>query len=99
MTLRPLNDIVIIEIDKDKAIDTNPEVERIVNSGLIILPEKNTVVKISNLGKVLAKGPKCVNEFKVGDRVMFQHFGGVSINRDGKKLRMLRELEINAVIE
>ena len=99
MPWRPINDIVIVALDEEEPLDNNPEIQRIVKEGKILLPDKKSIMKITNTGTVIVKSKKCSDQFKVGDKIMFQRFGGDNFYENGRKLRLLRELEINAVFE
>jgi chaperonin GroES len=73
--------------------------------GGIILPE--TAKEKPQEGKVLAAGPGERNEkgeripmeLKVGDKVLFAKYSGTDIKMDGKKLLIMRESDILAVVE
>ena len=93
--LRPLADRVIVQaLDKD---DTTA-------SGLL-LPE--TAKEKPQEGKILASGPgdrdedgnRIAMEVKVGDKVLYAKYSGTEVKVDGKKLLILRESDILAVVE
>ena len=58
-------------------------------------------------GKVIAAGPGKLNEdgsrspmdTSVGDRVLYAKYAGTEVKLDGKKLLILRESDILAVLE
>jgi chaperonin GroES len=72
--------------------------------GGIILPE--TAKEKPQEGKVLAAGPGERNEkgervpmeLKVGDKVLFAKYSGTDIKMDGKKLLIMRESDILAIV-
>lgn len=76
-----------------------------VTAGGIVLPE--TAKEKPQQGKVLAVGPGDRDEdgdyipmdVKVGDRVLFAKYSGTEVKVDGKKLLILRESDILAIIE
>lgn len=77
------------------------EPESIVrHSGLIVLPEDNSIEKISPCARVIDKGEKCKGDFKIGDRVIIQRFFDKPfyIEKGEKRLRVIREHYIHAVI-
>jgi chaperonin GroES len=95
MNLRPLGDRLVVE---------PIEQEERTASG-IILPE--TAKEKPQEGKVLAAGPGKLNDdgsrspmdVGVNDRVLYAKYAGTEVKIDGKKLLILRETDILAVIE
>ena len=95
MTLKPLGDRLLV-----KPI----EQEEKTASG-IILPE--TAKEKPQEGKVIAAGPGKLNEdgsrspmdTSIGDRVLYAKYAGTEVKLDGKKLLILRETDILAVLE
>jgi chaperonin GroES len=96
LKLKPLGGRVIIE----------PVEQEEITAGGIILPE--TAKEKPQEGKVLAVGPGDRNEhtgervpmdLKVGDKILFAKYSGTEIKMDGKKLLILRESDILAVVE
>ena len=96
LKLKPLGGRVIIE----------PIEQEEITAGGIILPE--TAKEKPQEGKVLAVGPGDRNEhtgervpmdLKVGDKILFAKYSGTEIKMDGKKLLILRESDILAVVE
>lgn len=71
MTLRPINDTVIIEVEKKSAIDNDQRVLDVIKRGLIVLPEKNSVLKISNRAKIVACGS---DRFTPGQEIIYNQF-------------------------
>jgi chaperonin GroES len=95
MNLKPLADRLVIE----------PIEQEEVTAGGIILPE--TAKEKPQQGKVIAAGPGRTDdegdyikmEVKVGDRVLYAKYSGTEIKMDGKKLLILRESDVLAVVE
>jgi len=96
LKLKPLGGRVIIE----------PIEQEEITAGGIILPE--TAKEKPQEGKVLAVGPGDRNEqtgervpmdLKVGDKILFAKYSGTEIKMDGRKLLILRESDILAVVE
>ncbi len=95
MNLKPLADRLVVE----------PSEQEEVTAGGIILPE--TAKEKPQQGKIIAAGPgrvddegKRVNmEVKVGDRVLYAKYSGTEIKLDGKKVLILKESDILAVVE
>ena len=95
ISFKPLGSRVLIE---------PVEQEEITASG-IILPE--TAKEKPQQGKVLAAGPGDRNEkgervamdVKVGDLILFAKYSGTEVKMDGKKLLILRESDLLAIID
>lgn len=94
LDLKPLGSRVVIE----------PVEENDVTAGGIILPD--TAKEKPQKGVVLSIGPGDRDEdgkhipldVKVGDTVLFQKYGGTEIKIDGKKLLILRESDLLAIV-
>jgi chaperonin GroES len=95
MKLKPLGGRVIVE----------PIEQEEMTAGGIILPE--TAKEKPQEGKILAAGPgerdedgkRIPMEVGVGDRVLYAKYSGTEIKLDGKKVLILRESDILAVVE
>ncbi len=95
MNLKPLGDRVVIE---------PLEQEEVTASG-IVLPE--TAKEKPQKGKILAVGPGARDEdgkriamdVKAGDTVLFAKYAGTEIKIDNKKLLILKETDILAIVE
>jgi chaperonin GroES len=95
MNLKPLADRLVVE----------PIEQEEVTSGGIILPE--TAKEKPQMGKVIAAGPGRLDddgkrvkpEVKVGDKVLYAKYSGTEFKTDGKKLLILRESDVLAVID
>ena len=94
MTLKPLGSRVVIE---------PAESEEVTPSGLV-LPE--TAKEKPQKGTIIAAGPGGRDEdgkrveldVKVGDMVLYAKYSGTEIKVDGKKLLILRESDILAIV-
>ncbi len=95
INLKPLGDRLVVE----------PTEQEEVTPGGIVLPE--TAKEKPQQGKVLAVGPGARNErgeriemdVKVGDKVLYAKYAGTEFKVDGKKLLILRESDVLAIIE
>jgi chaperonin GroES len=95
MKLKPLGGRVIVE----------PIEQEEMTAGGIILPE--TAKEKPQEGKILASGPgerdeageRIPMEVQVGDKVLYAKYSGTEVKMDGKKLLILRESDILAVVE
>ena len=95
MKLKPLGGRVIVE----------PIEQEEMTAGGIILPE--TAKEKPQEGKILAAGPgdrdedgkRIAMDVSVGDRVLYAKYSGTEVKVDGKKLLILRESDILAIVE
>lgn len=95
LNLKPLADRLVVE---------PKEREETTASGLI-LPE--TAKEKPQEGTVLAAGPgrrdddgkRIAMDVAVGDKVLYAKYGGTEVKIDGKKLLILKESDILAIVE
>ena len=95
LKLKPLGGRVIVE----------PIEQEEMTAGGIILPE--TAKEKPHEGKILAAGPgerdedgkRIAMDVKVGDRVLYAKYSGTEVKVDGKKLLILKENDILAIVE
>jgi chaperonin GroES len=95
MKLKPLADRLVVE----------PVEQEEVTAGGIILPE--TAKEKPQQGRVLSAGPgrtdddgdRIPMDVKEGDRVLYAKYSGTEVKVDGKKLLILRESDILAIVE
>ena len=95
LKLKPLGGRVIVE----------PIEQEEMTAGGISLPE--TAKEKPQEGKILAAGPgdrdedgnRIAMEVKVGDKVLYAKYSGTEVKVDGKKLLILRESDILALVE
>ena len=93
--LKPLGSRVVVE----------PLEQEEVTAGGIVLPE--TAKEKPQKGVVLSVGPgdrdedgdRIAMDVKVGDTVLYVKYGGTEIKMDGKKLLILRESDLLAIVE
>ena len=95
MKIKPMNDrVLVLRVAEEQK-----------TAGGIIIPD-NAKEKPQE-GKILASGPgdrdedgeRIPMEVKVGDRVLYAKYSGTEVKMDGKKLLILRESDILAVVE
>jgi len=94
LSLKPLGDRVVVE----------PIEQEEVTAGGIVLPE--TAKEKPQQGIVLAAGPggrdedgkRIQMDVKVGDKVLFAKYAGTEFKLDGKKLLILRESDLLAIV-
>ena len=95
INLKPLGSRVVVE----------PLESEEVTAGGIVLPD--TAKEKPQKGTILAAGPgdrddegkRIALDVKVGDVVLYAKYSGTEIMVDGKKLLILRESDILAIIE
>jgi len=95
LKLKPLGSRVVIE----------PIEQEEITAGGIVLPE--TAKEKPQQGMVLAvgqgdrdeDGKRIAMDVSVGDKVLFAKYSGTEIKMDGKKLLILRESDILAIVE
>ncbi|NUM47547.1 MAG: co-chaperone GroES [Anaerolineales bacterium] len=94
LSLKPLGNRVVVE----------PVEQEEMTAGGIILPE--TAKEKPQRGKILAAGPgdrndkgeRVAMDVAVGDIVLFAKYSGTEIKLDGKKVLILRENDILAIV-
>ena len=94
LNLKPLGSRVVVE----------PLEENDVTAGGIVLPE--TAKEKPQKGVVLSVGPgdrddegkRIAMDVVVGDTVLFAKYGGTEIKYEGKKLLILRESDLLAIV-
>jgi chaperonin GroES len=94
ISLKPLGNRVVVE----------PQEEEEITAGGIVLPE--TAKEKPQKGTVLAVGPGDRNEdgeripmdVSEGDTVLYAKYAGTEIKLDGKKLLILRESDLLAIV-
>jgi chaperonin GroES len=95
MALKPLGDRVVVEpIEQDE-----------ITAGGIMLPD--TAKEKPQEGKILAVGPgtrndageRVVMDVAVGDVILYAKYAGTEIKLEGKKILVLRESDILAIVE
>jgi chaperonin GroES len=95
MKIRPLHDRVLVRRMEEET----------TTSGGIVLP--GSAAEKPNTGEVLAVGKGKILEngdvrpmdVKVGDKVLFGQYSGSTVKVEGEELLMMREEDIQAVVE
>jgi chaperonin GroES len=95
MSLKPLGNRVVVE----------PIEQEEVTAGGIVLPEtakekpqKGTVLSVGP-GDRNDKGDRVPMDVAQGDTILFAKYSGTEIKLDGKKLLILRESDILAIVQ
>ena len=95
VTFKPLGNRVVVE----------PLEQEEITAGGIVLPE--TAKEKPQKGKILSVGPgdrdeagkRIPMDVSVGDTVLFAKYSGTEIKLDGKKLLILRESDLLAIVQ
>jgi chaperonin GroES len=95
LSLKPLGNRVVVE----------PLEQEEVTAGGIVLPE--TAKEKPQQGLVLSIGPgdrdedgkRIPMDVAVGDKILFAKYSGTEIKMDGKKLLILRESDLLAIVQ
>ena len=95
LNIRPLGDRVVVEpIEQDEVTATGlllPETAKEKpQQGLIVAAGKG---RKDDNGKLIAL------DVKAGDKILFAKYAGTEIKMDGKKLLIMKEADILAVVE
>lgn len=95
LNLKPLGSRVVIE---------PIEMEDVTASGIVLpetakeKPQKGTVLSVG-AGDRDESGKRIAMDVKAGDTVLFAKYAGTEIKVDGKKLLILRESDLLAIVE
>ena len=92
MSLRPLNDTVIIELDPDEWVGSSKAAE-VLKRGLIVAPDHNTMKKKSNTATIVSFGSKCRYSFKKGQKIVFR-IPSIPVLIEGLEYRLIVEHQI-----
>jgi len=95
LNLRPLADRVVVEPS---------EAEEVTPSGILLpetakeKPQQGTIVAIGS-GRRDENGKLIAMDVKLSDKVLYAKYAGTEIKVDGKKVLILKESDILAVVE
>ncbi|MBU0504820.1 MAG: co-chaperone GroES [bacterium] len=95
MKIRPLHDRIIVK---------RLEEQEKTKGGIIIpdsakeKPQEGEVLAVGN-GKSLEDGKVLPLDVKVGDKILFSKYSGTEIKVDGNEYLIMREEDVQAVIE
>lgn len=95
MTIRPLNDRVVVK---------RLEAEEKTASGIVLpgsaaeKPDMGELLAVGN-GKLLENGDRQALDVKVGDKVIFGKYSGQTVKVDGEELLVMREEDIFGIVE
>ncbi|MFA4987820.1 MAG: co-chaperone GroES [Candidatus Brocadiia bacterium] len=95
MNLRPLGDRVLVK---------RLEAEERTKGGIILpdtakeKPKEGRIMAVGT-GKLLENGKRQKPQLKVNDRVIFSSYAGTEVKVDGEEYLIMREEDIQAVVE
>ena len=98
MTLQPIGDNLILEIETKKK-------EEQTQSGLILFNSGTEQSLRGDIGTVIAEGRTLNNgqllplTVKVGSKVLYNKFAGTEIESENKKYLILKETDILAIVK
>lgn len=93
MKLRPMNKTLIIECEEMINEVDSPVISDALKSGLIILPDKNTIQKVSDHAKVIRAANDCYYSYKKNQRICYDQFKDTPVwyTEGKKKYRIIKE--------
>ena len=95
MSLKPLEDRIIVQADKKE--DKKTEFGLIIAGTADEKPNEATVVAVGP-GITLDNGDKIIPDVKVGDRIVFAKYQGTEVSHDGQDYIILAYRDVLAVI-
>ncbi|MEJ2150325.1 MAG: co-chaperone GroES [Chloroflexota bacterium] len=95
MNLRPLGDRVVIEpSEKDERTESGLFIPETVKEK----PQEGTIVAVG-AGKRDDDGKRIPMDVEVGQTVLFAKYAGTEIKLEGKKVLILKESDVLAIVE
>ena len=103
MKLRQMNKTLILELEPM----VNAVEEKVIADVLndpdrrIVLPEHNTIEKISDHGKVVRAANDCFYPYKKNQRICYKNLDTTPVwyEEEGKKYRLIKEWDVNFIYE
>lgn len=102
MRLKVLNQFLLIEPAADLVpIDSDSRIEEIIKRGLIVIPEKNTALKLSPYAKIIKAGKSCKFKWEEGQRILYDQFLDQPFwfFDNGKRYRFITEWQILGTLD
>jgi chaperonin GroES len=95
MKVRPLHDRVLVRRVEE---ETKTAGGIVLPGSAAEKPNRGEILAVGK-GKILENGNVRAMELKVGDQVLFGQYSGTTVKVNGEDLLMMREEDIQAVIE
>jgi hypothetical protein len=103
MKLRPMNKTLVIEVEGLTYQVEEGAISKVLNdpNRKIVLPEHNTLEKVSDHAKVIRAANDCVYPYKKNQRICYKNLDTTPVwyEEDGKKYRIIKEWDVNFVYE
>lgn len=103
MKLRPMNKTIIIEVEGLGYQVEEKVIADVLNAKdrRIILPEHNTLEKVSDHAKVVRAANDCFYPYKKGQRICYKALDTTPVwyEEKGKKYRLIKEWDVNFIYE
>ncbi len=97
LKLRPLADRVVVE-PIEKGVETFAGGELILPDTAKETPQQGKVMAVG-AGRMDDDGKRLPMDVSVGDTILFAKYAGTEIKLDGKKVLILKESDILAIVE
>lgn len=95
VNLRPLGDRVIVEpIEQEEVTATGLYIPETAKEK----PQQGSVLAVG-AGRTDDNGKRIAMDVKAGDKVLFAKYAGTEVKIDGKKLLILKETDILAIVD
>jgi hypothetical protein len=98
-----MNKTLIIELEENVYQTDSEKIAQVLNAKdrKIILPEENTLEKISDHAKVIRAAGDCFYPYKKNQRICYDQFKDTPVwyEEDGKKYRIIKEHYVRFVYE
>jgi hypothetical protein len=103
MKLRPMNKTLIIELEKMMYQVEESVISKVLNdpNRRIVLPEHNTLEKVSDHARVVRAANDCYYPYKKNQRICYKNLDTTPVwyEEDGVKYRIIKEWDVNWVYE
>ena len=103
MSLRPLNNRIIIDPDPFEYRDTNPDIVRILKEKIVELPDgyEFSFKKSAPTGKLVSWGNQCKYKdcYKVGMKVWYAQFAANSLTIEDNEYKIINEWDLHMLEE
>ena len=103
MKLRPMNKTLIIELEKMMYSVEESTIAKVLNDPerKIVLPEHNTIEKVSDHARVVRAANDCVYPYKKNQRICYKNLDTTPVwyEEEGKKYRLIKEWDVNFIYE
>ncbi len=103
MKLRPMNKTIILEVEGLGYQVEEKVIADVLNAKdrRIILPEHNTLEKVSDHARVVRAANDCFYPYKKGQRICYKALDTTPVwyEEEGKKYRLIKEWDVNFIYE